>query len=92
MKIHLSQIIRPFVVILAIGAFAAPAVQAGPMVQAGALTQQAHSLLKDDATRDKGGHRLAAMKLLKQALDEINAGIEYDRTHTGPNENKKRKP
>ena len=91
MKTTLSQIIRPVLMILAISAFAVPAVQAGPMVKAGALTQQAHDVLKNDATADKGGHRVAAIKLLKQALDEINAGIEFDKTHTGPNEGKKRK-
>lgn len=91
MKTTLSQIIRPVLMILAIGAFAASTAQAGPMHKAANLTQEAHDALKNDATADKGGHRVGAMKLLKQALDEINAGIEYDKTHTGPNEGKKRK-
>ena len=91
MKITLSKTVRSLLVLTALGAFAASTAQAGPMHQAAKLTQQAHDVLKDDATADKGGHRIAAMKLLKQAIDEINAGVEFDKTHTGPNEGKKRK-
>ena len=90
MKTTLSQITRSFLPLIALAAFAVPAANAGPMVQARNLTQQAHEALKNEATTDKGGHRVAAMKLLKQAIDEMNAGIEFDKTHTGPNENKRR--
>ena len=91
MKTTLSKITRSLLVLTALGAFTAATAQAGPMHKAAELTQQAHDVLKDDATADKGGHRIAAMKLLKQAIDEINAGVEYDKTHTGPNEGKKNK-
>jgi hypothetical protein len=33
------------------------------------------------ADRDKGGHRARAEQLVNQALAEVRAGIEYDRTH-----------
>ncbi len=33
------------------------------------------------ATADKGGYREQAMSLTRQAIDEVNAGIEYDRKH-----------
>ena len=91
MKTTLSQITRSLLVLVAIGAFAVPAARAEhPMVDARNQAQQAHDTLKNNATVDKGGHRVAAMKLLKQAIDEINAGIEFDKTHETKKEGKKR--
>lgn len=31
------------------------------------------------ATQDKGGHRSKAMKYVREAIDEVNKGIRYDR-------------
>jgi hypothetical protein len=42
--------------------------------------QQAKDALRN-ATSDKGGHRVAAIKLIEQAIAEVKAGIEYDRAH-----------
>jgi len=33
------------------------------------------------AETNKGGHREAALKLVNDAIDEVNQGIEYARTH-----------
>ena len=33
------------------------------------------------ATEDKGGYRQQALGFARQAIDEVNAGIEYDRRH-----------
>jgi len=33
------------------------------------------------ATREKGGHRVKALALVDQAINEVEAGIVYDRTH-----------
>ena len=33
------------------------------------------------ASADKGGYRKQAMNLVQKAINEINLGIEYDRTH-----------
>jgi hypothetical protein len=33
------------------------------------------------ATQDKGGHRANAMRMVNQAIAEINEGIAYDRRH-----------
>lgn len=33
------------------------------------------------ASADKGGHREQARKHVSDAINEVNAGIEYDRTH-----------
>jgi hypothetical protein len=61
-----------------------------PNMQA-ALTalQQARDSLQN-ATADKGGHRAKAIKTVNQAIAEVKAGIEYDRTHESRNENQKR--
>ena len=71
-------------------ALLAPA-YAGPMIKAKELSAQAHAVLKEGATADKGGHRVAAMKHLAAAIAEIEAGIEYDKTHATKNEGKKKK-
>jgi hypothetical protein len=42
--------------------------------------QQARVSL-DRAEPNKGGHRERAMELIDQAINEVNAGIEYARTH-----------
>jgi formate-dependent nitrite reductase cytochrome c552 subunit len=33
------------------------------------------------ATSDKGGHRAAALKLVKKAIDQTKEGIEFDNKH-----------
>ncbi|HEU0030510.1 MAG TPA: hypothetical protein VFQ53_07755 [Kofleriaceae bacterium] len=33
------------------------------------------------ATADKGGHRVKAIALTKQAIDEVQAGIKFDNRH-----------
>ena len=35
----------------------------------------------EEASADKGGHRVAAFKLVDQAISEVNAGIKYAQTH-----------
>ena len=92
MKTTLRNITRSLLVLTAIGAFAVPVARADQpaMHKARELANQAHEVLKNNATEDKGGHRVAAMKLLKQAVEEINAGIEFDKTHVTKSEGKKR--
>ncbi|HEV7512059.1 MAG TPA: hypothetical protein VGO27_10190 [Candidatus Acidoferrum sp.] len=34
------------------------------------------------ATHDKGGHRSKALKLVKEAITEVEQGIHFDDTHT----------
>lgn len=33
------------------------------------------------ATHDKGGHRVAAIRLIDEAMHEVRAGIAYDNRH-----------
>jgi hypothetical protein len=42
--------------------------------------QSARSNL-EAASDDKGGHRVKALDHVRKAIDEVKAGIEYDRTH-----------
>ena len=65
--------------------FAAAAVLAAVMIVQAAqphmhesltLMKSAMAELKS-ATADKGGHRAKAMGLLKQAMDEVQAGIDF---------------
>ena len=35
----------------------------------------------EKATADKGGHRNKAMELTKKAINQVEAGIKYDRRH-----------
>ena len=45
------------------------------------LEQARNNLVR--ATADKGGHRGRARELIEQAMAEVKAGVEYDRTHPG---------
>ncbi len=58
------------------------------MENAAAKLQEAKASL-EKATADKGGHRMKAIKLVNQAMAEVQAGIEFDRTHDSKNEGKK---
>ena len=35
----------------------------------------------EQASHDKGGHRVAALKLVRQAKKQVKQGIQYDRRH-----------
>lgn len=42
--------------------------------------KSAQSLL-ENASRDKGGHRARALKFVRNAMEEVRAGIDYDNRH-----------
>ncbi|MFO0755803.1 MAG: hypothetical protein U0359_04900 [Byssovorax sp.] len=50
------------------------------MVAALETLKVAHNQL-DKATADKGGHRVKAMALVKDAIEEVKAGIDFDNKH-----------
>ncbi|MBC7933421.1 MAG: hypothetical protein H7Z38_22905 [Rubrivivax sp.] len=50
------------------------------MKEALELLRSARSHL-NNATADKGGHRAKAIEHVNKAIDEVEKGIEYDRTH-----------
>lgn len=52
------------------------------------LQQAAEELQK--AEHDKGGHREKALDLTQRAMNQVKAGMNYDRMHEGKGEGKKR--
>lgn len=56
-----------------------------------ASLQQAKDSL-NKASADKGGHRVRALQLVENAIKQVNAGIEYDKTHKESDEGKGKKP
>ena len=44
------------------------------------------------ATHDKGGHRVKAIQAINAAIDEVQQGIEFDRTHSGNQEQGRQAP
>jgi hypothetical protein len=68
-------------VTVSVGFLVGRASAAQPQMQA-ALTnlRQARTNL-DRATADKGGHRERALRLVNEAIDEVEKGISYDRRH-----------
>lgn len=71
-------------VVFAVSAAALPANVDQPHMQA-ALDdlKDAQNYLRN-ATADKGGHRQRAMDFTAGAINAVNKGIEYDRTHFTP--------
>jgi hypothetical protein len=54
--------------------------EAQPKMKAAlAHLQKAHDALQK-ATADKGGHRVKAIDLTKQAIDQVKQGIAFDNT------------
>jgi len=50
------------------------------MIHAKDALKDARSNL-EKATEDKGGHRVAALKFVNDAIDEAQRGIDFDRNH-----------
>lgn len=77
------SVVRGFllVLVLVIGFVAGQLSAAQPQMQAALnhLKQARTSLNR--ATADKGGHRERAIELVNQAIDQVEAGIAYDRRH-----------
>jgi hypothetical protein len=76
-------VIPALLLVLTLGSgFVAGRVSAAQPHMTTALThlRQAKGSL-ERATADKGGHRVKALELTNSAIIEVEAGIEYDRTH-----------
>lgn len=52
-----------------------------PMMKAALASLNKAKNQLEKATPDKGGHRVKAMELVNQAIDEVKAGIAFDNTH-----------
>ena len=79
--------IRRFFTALALMVVLATAFVAGrasadqPHMQAALEHLRAAKVELDAATPDKGGHRVKALALTKDAIVQVEAGIAYDRNH-----------
>ena len=70
-----------FTAVLATGFIAGHAGAAQPAMQAALRQLRAAENSLDHATTDKGGHRARALALTRDAIAEVERGIEYDRRH-----------
>ncbi len=52
-----------------------------PLMKAARVDLQTAKLELQEATPDKGGHRVKAIALVNNAIAEVNAGIAFDRRH-----------
>ena len=70
----------------ALAAASLPTFAAQPHMEAAlAHLERARAELQQ-ASNDKGGNRVDAMRAVEKAINEVRRGIEYDRTHQRPNE------
>ena len=80
---HLRSILMSLLlVVLVSGGFLVGRATADqPHMQAALDHLRAAKVELEKAVADKGGHRVAALKLTNDAITEVVAGIEYERTH-----------
>jgi len=52
-----------------------------PMMKKALASLRSAKKQLEAATPDKGGHRVKAIDLVNSAIDEVQAGIDYDNTH-----------
>ena len=63
-----------------------PAFATQPHMEAAlAYLERARAELQQ-ASADKGGNRVDAVRAVEKAINEVRRGIEYDRTHQKPGE------
>ncbi|MGZ5968272.1 MAG: hypothetical protein ACXWP4_11445, partial [Polyangiales bacterium] len=60
--------------------------QKQPNMQAAITDLEAAKDRLEKATPDKGGHRVKAIKLVKDAILEVKEGIKYDNEHQSKDE------
>ena len=73
--------------VLAQSSKAAPSYKAESQPEMTAALNHLREAQKDleTASHDKGGHRSKALEHVKQAISEVQQGIQYDNTHPDPN-------
>lgn len=61
---------------------------AQPRMQAALQQLEGAKTHLENATADKGGHRVKAIAATKEAIEQVKKGIEYDNTHKSGDEKK----
>ncbi len=69
------------VVFLAACVHPRPAVADQPQMQAALMSLKDAERHLEKADTDKGGHRVKALELVREAIAEVDRGIAYDRRH-----------
>ena len=69
------------VLVLAAGFIAGQLSAAQPHMQAALKNLRQARANLNSASADKGGHRNRAIDLVNQAIDQVEAGVAYDRHH-----------
>ena len=69
------------VLVLVVGFVAGQLSAAQPQMQAALNNLKQARTNLNRASADKGGHRERALELVNQAIDQVQAGIAYDRRH-----------
>lgn len=62
-----------------------------PRMQASLQLLEAAKQHLEAASDDKGGHRVKAIQSVKEAIEQVKKGIEFDNTHQSKDEKEKRK-
>ena len=87
---YLSSLIAACTLLLLLAsATPLPAYADQPHMQTALRSLQEARAQLANATHDKGGHRIDAMKAIDRAIAEVQRGIEFDRRHVSPGENKR---
>jgi outer membrane lipoprotein-sorting protein len=60
-----------------------------PHMQAALQSLQEARAHLANATHDEGGHRVDAIQAVDRAIAQVQRGIDFDRRHLSPNENRK---
>jgi hypothetical protein len=81
MKLHRFVIALLVVVAIASGFVAGRASADQPRMQAALEHLQRAKVELEKADRDKGGHRENALRLTKDAIAEVERGVNYDWRH-----------
>ena len=81
MKLHRLVIALLVVTAIASGFVAGRASADQPHMQAALEHLRLARTELEEADRDKGGHREAAMKLTRDAIAEVERGLNFDRHH-----------
>lgn len=77
-----NGIVKAAIVALAMTMFSGVALaEKQPAMEAAIKNLQEARDNLNQATHDKGGHRVKAVKLINKAIAEVRAGIEFDNKH-----------
>ncbi|MBS2018606.1 MAG: hypothetical protein JST00_37415 [Deltaproteobacteria bacterium] len=66
---------------VSLGAVRPAAAEEQPKMQAALVNLQQAKQNLQDATHDKGGHRVKALASVNEAIEQVKAGIAYDNKH-----------